>query len=141
MEGGGMKKITIGLVLIGFVFLMGFLPQYLKVANLEKEASNVKQDLAACQLRGRLAELRDLAALIYLEANQKNYGLAAGHSTRYFDQVRETMNQPVDPTIKQRLKDILDLRDTITTGLAKGEAEIVAEVQSLLIKTHQSTKG
>ena len=51
------------------------------------------------------------------------------------------MNQPGDPALKQRLKEILDLRDTITAGLARGEAEIVAEVQSLLIKTHESTKS
>jgi hypothetical protein len=136
-----MSKIIVGLVLIGIVFLIGFFPQYVKVARLEEEVSKVKQDLASCQVRGRLAELRDLAALMYLEASQKNYGLAGGHSTRYFDQVRQAMNQPGDPALKQRLKEILDLRDTITAGLARGEAEIVAEVQSLLIKTHESTKS
>jgi hypothetical protein len=136
-----MKKLIIGLLLIGVVFLTGFLPQYLKVAQLEEEVSNVKQDLASCQMRGGLAELRDLAALMYLEANQKNYGLAGQYSSRYFDQVREAMNQLGDPTLKQKLKEILDLRDAITAGLARGEAEILAEVQNLLIKTHESTKS
>jgi hypothetical protein len=136
-----MKKLVIGLLLIGVVFLIGFLPQYLKVAHLEEEVSKVKQDLLSCQLRSRLAELRDLASLMYLETSQKNYGLARGHSTRYFDQVRETMNQAGDQILKQRLNEILDLRDAITAGLARGDAEILAEVQNLLMKTHESTKS
>ena len=70
-QGSAMSKIIVGLVLIGIVFLIGFFPQYVKVARLE-------EDLASCQLRGQLSELRDLAALMYLEASQKNYGLAGG---------------------------------------------------------------
>jgi hypothetical protein len=34
------------------------------------------------------ADLRDLIGLAYLQANQKNYGLAAETTARFFDRVR-----------------------------------------------------
>jgi hypothetical protein len=35
-----------------------------------------------------LAELRDLSSLAYFQANQKDYGLAGGTATRFFDRTQ-----------------------------------------------------
>ena len=136
-----MKKIVVSLVLGVVVFLTGFLPQYFKAARLEVEVAEGKQHLESCESKSRLSELRDLAALMYLEASQKNYTVAGGYSTRFFDQIRQAMNQTADPKLKHNLQEILDLRDAITAGLARGEAGVVNEVQTVLMRTHGSTKS
>jgi len=136
-----MKKMVISLVLVVVVFLVGFLPQYFKAARLKVEVEKVKQDLASCEFNNRLAALRDLAALLYVEVSQKNYTVAGGIATQLFDGIRQTTNQLGDSRLRQNLQEILNLRDAITAKLATGDAAVVDEVQSILLKTHGSSKS
>jgi hypothetical protein len=77
--------------------------------------------------------------LAYFQANQKDYGLAAGTSTRFFDRTREVVNQTPEPGVKKPLEDLLSLRDTITAGLAKGDPAVLSDLQALFVKTRQAT--
>ena len=72
------KKIMVVGVLLIVAFLAGFIPQYVKGKRLERELGEARQE-------NSLAQLRDLASLAYLQASQKDYGLAGGTSTRFFD--------------------------------------------------------
>ncbi len=116
------------------VFLAGFVPQYL-------ELRKIRSDLRLAEFKNRLGQLRERVALIYVETNQKNYGIAAQHSTEFFNQLRQVTNETSDQTLKKALEDLLAIRDTITAHLAKGDPAVVAEVQTLLTKTYQSTTG
>ncbi|MEW5974224.1 MAG: hypothetical protein AB1898_00320 [Acidobacteriota bacterium] len=136
-----MKRLAWGLVLAVLGFLGGFLSQYSTVGQLREELSRTNQNLASCQFKGGLAELRDLAAMMYLEASQKNYNLAGGHSTRFFNRVREVLAQVDDASLKQGFQELLDLRDATTSGLATGDPGVLAGVQNILIKIHQITKS
>ena len=80
------KKIIVAAVALIAVFLVGFVPQYVKVIRLERELRQSRQDAAG-------AEMRDLIGLAYVQASQKNYGLAAETSSRFFNRVREVANQ------------------------------------------------
>ena len=53
------------------------------------------------------AGVRDLASLAYLQAIQKDYGLAAGTNTRLFDGIREVANQTLDFADRKSLEDLL----------------------------------
>jgi hypothetical protein len=86
-----------------------------------------------------LAQLRDLAGLAYLQASQKDYGLAGATSTSFFNRTREVANQTPDPSGKKSLEDLLSLRDQITGELASGDAGVVNDLQTLLVKTRQAT--
>jgi hypothetical protein len=118
------KKSLIGVILLVAVFLGGFVPQYVKATRLERELRVAKQE-------GDLAQLRDLAGLAYVQASQKNYGLAAETSTRYFNRIREV----------QALKDVLAARDKITGELAKGDPAVLNDLQELFTKTRQATSA
>ncbi len=107
------NKIVLGLVLVVVVFLSGLLPAYVRAERLETELREARRSLA-------LSQLRDLAGLTYFQVSQRDYGQAAGTSTRFFDLTREAANQAPDATTKQSLEDLLQLRDPITAGLAKG---------------------
>ena len=128
------RIIFAGVLLILLAFLTGFLPGYAKGQRQEKELREAKQESS-------LAQLRDLACLAYLQATQKDYGLAAGTSTRLFDRTREVANQTLDSAGKKSLEDLLSLRDPITSKLATGDSGVVNELQALLVKTRDATAG
>ena len=88
-----------------------------------------------------MAELRDLAGLLYLQANQKDYGLAATTSTRFFERTSELADQIPDPIRKQPLEGLLSLRDQVTSQLAKGEPGVLNDLQELFVKTRQATSA
>ena len=119
-------------VALGVVFLAGFVPQYAKVNRLDTELRQVRQQNIS-------AELRDLVGLAYVQANQKNYGSAAGSTTRFFNRVREVSNQTSDANAKKIYEDLLISRDKITAELAKGDAGVVSDLQDLFLKTRKVT--
>jgi hypothetical protein len=110
------------------VFLIGFLPQWLKANRLDGELQQMRQKVAD-------AELRDLAGLAYLQASQKNFGLAAETVGRFFGKVRDVAagRKPVE--------DLASSRDKITAELAKGDPAAIGSLQDLVLKTRQATAG
>lgn len=125
------RIMVVGVLLI-VAFLAGFLPSYSKGKRLENELREARQE-------NSLARLRDLACQVYLQASQKDYGLAAGTSTRLFDRIREVANQTPDSSGRKPLEDLLSLRDKITAELAKGDPGVLEDLQALLVKTRQAT--
>lgn len=125
------RIIVAGVLLIG-AFLGGFVPSYSKGKRLENELREARHEIS-------LAQLRDLAGLAYLQASQKDYGLAAGTSARLFDRAREVARQTPDSNVGKSLEDLLSLRDKITAGLAKGDPGVLSDLQALFVKTRQAT--
>jgi hypothetical protein len=127
------KLIFAGVLLI-LSFLTGFLPGYVKGQRQEKELREARQE-------NRLAQLRDLACLAYLQASQKDYGLAAGTSTRLFDHTREVANQTLGSADRKSLQGLLSLRDPITAKLATGDSGVLNDLQAVLVKTRQASRA
>ena len=127
-----MKKIIVVVVLLIVAFSAGFLPQYAKGKRLERELGEARQE-------NSLAHLRDLAGLAYLQASQKDYGLAGGTTRRFFDRTREVANQTPASSGRKALEDLLNLRDQITGALARGDPAVLNDLQTLWIKTRQAT--
>lgn len=90
------NRILIEAVLIVIAFLIGFKPQSVATRHLQNELQVVWRENAW--------KLRDLAALTYVQASQKNYGLAFSSSAKFFSRARE----------------FVGLRDRVTTELAAG---------------------
>jgi hypothetical protein len=126
------NKIIVAAVALIAVFLLGFVPSYVKANRLENELHQSRQD-------GAGAELRDLIALAYVQANQKNYGLAAETSTQFFNRAREVASQTQDASRRKALEDLLALRDRVTAQLAKGDAAVTGDLLELFSKTRQAT--
>ena len=126
------NKIIVAAVAVVAVFLLGFVPPYIKANRLENDLRQSRQENAG-------ADIRDLVGLIYVQANQKNYGLAAESSSRFFGRVREAANQAQDATNRKALEDLLTARDKVTAELAKGDAAVMGDLQELFAKTRQAT--
>ena len=127
------KTIVAAIVLIA-VFLVAFVPQYVKVNRLENDLRQSRQEAAG-------AELRDLIGFAYVQASQKNYGLAAETSSRFFNRVGEMANPTQDADRRKGLGDLLALRGTVTAALAKGDAAVMGDLQQLFVKVRQVTRS
>jgi hypothetical protein len=128
------NRVIIAAVVLVAAFLVGFIPQYLKANRLDTELQQARQANFG-------AELRDLIGLAYVQANQKNYGLAAATMTRFFNRTRDVANQIADPNARKGLENLLVTRDKVTAALAKGDAGVVGDLQELFMKTRQATGG
>ena len=126
------NRIIVVVILLVVAFSAGFLPSYSKGKRLENELREARRE-------NSLAQLRDSACLAYLQASQKDYGLAAGTSTRLFARTREVANQTPDPSGRKPLEDLLSVRDQITAKLANGDPGVLNDLQALLVKTRQAT--
>jgi hypothetical protein len=127
------NKTIVAAIALAAVFLAGFVPLYVKANRLENELRQSRQEATG-------AGLRDLIGLAYVQANEKNYGLAAQTSSSFFNRVREAANQTQDANRRKALEDLLALRDKVTSELAKGEAAVVGDLQALFVKTRQATR-
>lgn len=134
------NKIVVWLIVFIVGFLAGFVPQYLKSHQLEQKVSALTGELDACRSAEQLSRLRATATLMYLEATQKNYGTSGDYAGRFFDQAQRLASSTQDETLRNLLQEILATRDQITADLAKGDAAVVSEMQTVVSKVEQNTK-
>ena len=125
-----MTKIALVLLLSIAAFLGGYLPQHSKVNKLEDELREARR-------QSTFARLRDLSGLAYIQASQKNYGLASKTCAAFFTVVQEVINQTTDAAAKTPYEELLSAREKINAGLAKGDAEVMNDLHPLFLKTQQ----
>jgi hypothetical protein len=127
-------KLVLWFVLLIAGFLVGFILPYARLQRLQKELSASTRQLGSCQSSEQLSQLRDKATMMYLEAVQKNYGLAGEYSKEFFDQAQRIVSSTEDLALRNLLRDTLATRDQITGDLAKGDAAALAEIRPMLSK-------
>ncbi|MEO8596488.1 MAG: hypothetical protein ABI759_24430 [Candidatus Solibacter sp.] len=113
-------------------FLLGFVPQYRKVKDLEDQLDATRQELKLEQSKLQMADLSLLIGLVYGEGNLRNFGLAGRQSTKLFDRVRNMAGPETDPNRRAFLQESLAGRDAVTAGLAKGDPGTLPAVQDLV---------
>ena len=133
------NRVVLWLVLIIMGFLAGFIPEYFKSHRLQQNVSTLTGQLEACRSAEQLSQLRATATLMYLEVTQKNYGTSGEYAGRFFDQAQRLANNTQDEALRNRLREILAARDQTTADLAKGDAAVVSEMQTILSKVEQDT--
>jgi hypothetical protein len=121
-------------------FLTGLILQYARLQRVRQQLSASTKQLGSCQSTEQLSQLRDTAAMMYLEVVQKNYGKAGEHAKEFFDQAQRIGSSTEDPALQNLLRDVLASRDQITGDLAKGDAAALSEIQPFLFKLEQTAK-
>jgi hypothetical protein len=134
------RKFILWFVLLIVGFLTGFLLQYARLQRAQQEMSASTKQLGSCQSSEQLAQLRDTATMMYLEAVQKNYGKAGESAKEFFDQAQRIVSSTDDSALRSLLRDTLATRDQITGDLAKGDAAALSEIQPVLSKLEQTAK-
>jgi hypothetical protein len=128
-----MRSIRFWLLLFAAGLLIGFIPQYLKARDL-------KRQLKVCNAAFQLAEVRRSAALTYVSATQLNYGTATSYANQFFEQVRQLAATTTDSSGRSMLSDVLSSRNKIITDLAKGDPQVVNELQPILLEVEGANK-
>ena len=134
------SKLVLWFLLVLAGFLVGFILQYSRLRRVQEELSASTKQFGSCQSSQQLAQLRDTATMMYLEAVQKNYGRAGEYSREVFDQAQQIANSTEDSALRNLLRDILATRDQVTGDLAKGDAAALSETQLVLSKLEQTAK-
>jgi hypothetical protein len=129
-------KVIAAFVVITAAFLAGFVPQFLEKRRVTAELQDVRTRLSTAQKQMAIDEVRNLAGLILLHASHHNYGTAREYSTQYFNKLRELADQSESATLKSSASELLQSRDSITSGLAQGTSSVVSELQVLLAATY-----
>ena len=125
-----MTKLALVLVLLIAAFLGGYLPEHSKVNRMVDELRETKR-------QSSLARLRDLSGLSYIQASQKNYGLASKTAASYFGLVQDVVNQTTDATARKPYEELLSMREKISGGLAKGDEQVMNDLHPLFVRTQQ----
>jgi hypothetical protein len=133
-------KLVLWFLLLLAGFLIGFILQYSRLRQVQKELSASTTQLGSCQSSQQLSQLRDTATMMYLEVVQKNYGKAGEYSKVFFDKAQQILSSTDDPSLRNLLRDTLAIRDQITGDLAKGDAGALSATQSLLSKLEQTAR-
>lgn len=126
-----MRKFLAWIIVFIVGLLIGFVPQYWKARGL-------KEDLSSCTAKTDLARLQQSASLTYVAATQLNYGVASGYAQTFFGAAQTLQASTTDTSLKDLLSQALAARDKITSDLAKGSAEVVGELQPLVLKLEEA---
>jgi hypothetical protein len=141
IEGGNMRRnLVLWIILLLVGLLLGFVPQYLHSRELQSKLSSASQQVASCQLKQQLSDVRDAASLAYLEATRKNYGTAGEHASRMFNQLQQLSAATSDSNLKSVLAQVASKRDAVTSALASGDAAATGDLQSIVLELEQDAK-
>jgi len=134
-------KLIVGIVLFGAGFLVGFIPQHSQVEDLRGQLAGSTHQVGAAQAAVQAARLQIEGLLMYFEATRKNYGLAAEHATRFFQDGDQLAGGMADPVAKQAWQEILQSRDSIRGELAEGNPAVAPHLQALIERLHTVVQG
>lgn len=113
-------------------FLLGLLPQYFKTRAFRAELNEAALETSRMRLR-------DLAALAYMQAGEKNYGLAAQTTAEFFDSVQKMAERADTAERRKMYEEIYSHRDTVTAALAKGDQGVLNDLQTIYLKARAVT--
>jgi hypothetical protein len=133
-------KLVLWFLILLAGFLIGFILQYSRLRQVQKELSASTTQLGSCQSSQKLSQLRDAATMMYLEVVQKNFGKAGEYSKAFFDQAQQISSSTDDPALRNLLRDTLATRDQITGDLAKGDAGALSAIEPVLSNLEQTAK-
>ncbi|MBA2677376.1 MAG: hypothetical protein H0U76_03120 [Ktedonobacteraceae bacterium] len=134
------NKLILWFALLIAGFLVGSIPLYSRSQRLQQELSVSTKQIESCHANEQFSQLRDTASMMYLEAEQKNYGKAGGLSGEFFDQAQRIASSTEDPPLRNLLRDILATRDQITANLAKGDTAALSAIQSVVLNLEQKAR-
>jgi hypothetical protein len=114
-----MRRVMVYAVLLLLVFLLGFVPMWLKSRECSSSLSEAEHQLS-------LARMQNALASAVIDARRGDYESARQAASDFFTFLRAETNKGVDSALSQAQKDgaqpLFTQRDQIITLLARGDA-------------------
>jgi uncharacterized membrane-anchored protein YhcB (DUF1043 family) len=134
-------RISLWLILLIGVFLLGFVPQYLKNRDLQSQLESPRKTIEELKQQLQMSELRDQASLMLIEISRQNYGLAKDHAGQYYDTLNKLIESLQNPALKKSLQDLATTRDSLTEALTTPTPPAaLTAAQQIVLKTFELTK-
>lgn len=111
-------------LLVAGAFGAGYWPQRQARLRAEREATEARADLARAEARDRRGRLFGRLLALQDAVTGGNFGEAQAFSTPFFDGVRDEAAREPDAAARASLEAILQRRDAVTAGLARGEGSV-----------------
>jgi hypothetical protein len=115
-------------------FLAGFIPQHSRMVTATNEKNQAQLQLGRAQEEATLNGFRNRLAVVYVEAEKKNFAQASSDASGLFTSMQSYSDQSADSGMRQGLAPFLSMRDAIISGLAKGDAAVTTQLQDLFVK-------
>jgi hypothetical protein len=128
---GGIASVV--LLLSGF--LGGFVPQFQRANTQEAEVQRLTTEAGQLRSQERLSRLRDMVSIVYFQASRKNYGLASEQAAAMF-KLAEELSNGAEEGPKPLARRILQDRDALVGGLAKGDEGVMGQLAPLVEAAH-----
>jgi len=128
------------IILVAVAFLSGLLIGYMEVRETRALLQTAENERNTLRLQKQLSQVRDLAALMYVETSRQNYGLGAEYAQRYFDQVQKLGNTELPAQMRGSVTELLSHKDAVTASLSRAEPGATQQVQALFLDTYHRTQ-
>ncbi|MFB3903718.1 MAG: hypothetical protein ACE15E_09715 [Acidobacteriota bacterium] len=133
-------KVLVLIILVAGAFLSGLLIGYLEVRETRKSLQTAQNERDNLRLQKQLSQIRDLAALMYVETSRQNYGLGGEYAARYFEQVKRLENAELPAAMRDSIRELLSHQDAVTASLSRAEPGATQQVQALFLDTYHRTQ-
>jgi len=130
--------ISIGTALLAG-FLIGFIPQHVSRVSVAQAKDQESAQLGRAQEQLALTGFKNRIAIVYVEAEKKNFAQASSDASNLFTAMQSYSERTSDSRVHQDLSALLNQRDAIIAGLAKGDEAIAGQLQQIFLKM-QSVK-
>ena len=127
-----LKKTAIAAGVLILAFLLGYLPSMISSRSTEQQKLELEQKLKSAELGSQLA-------MASYEVNRNNYANAAQFSSKFFDGLREIINDSKDQALKQKLQAMLVRRDEITATLAQADPSVKEKLAQMVADYYEAT--
>ena len=132
------KKIGIYLSLLAVVFLLGFVPAWLKARSYAGELKVAQREL-------RLSRMQNALATALIDARRGEYEPSRQAASDFFTALREEMDRGDESALstaqRDGLRPALDRRDEIITLLARSDPASADRLVDLYVAYGKATKG
>jgi hypothetical protein len=133
-------RIILWLVLFIAGFLLGFVPEYLKVRDLRSQLENPRKTIETLKLQLQMSDLRDEASLISIEVSRQNYGLARDYAGQYYTRLNEVIESVQDQAVKKSLEELATTRESVMQALMTATPAASTATQPVVLKTFDVTR-
>jgi hypothetical protein len=135
------RRVVVALIVLAAVvaaYLAGYLPEPRCRLAVESQLSAIEADLAMAEGTVRIGQL--LGTLLVLEESvlNQNYGRAGDRASAFFNNVRAEISKTADPMLRGRLTRILEHRDDVTAGLARGEPAVLPILREIELQLREA---
>jgi hypothetical protein len=127
------SHIVVWIILFVGGFLLGFVPQYVKNREFQRQ-------ITPLTLQVQMSDIRDAASLMLMELSRQNFGRARDYSVQFYSKLEQAAQSVPDANLKKSLEELASTRDSVSKTLAAADSGSLAVVQPVVLRAFELTK-